>query len=70
MDDLMWALQCQQKAEQSLAALKDLAGQALFTYHSLCVCRRDCPCSWALCVSSMITAYAVPGSIRNLDCRI
>ena len=40
MDDLMWALQCQQKAEQSLAALKDLAGQALFTYHSLCVCHR------------------------------
>ena len=26
VDDVMWALQCQQKAEQCLSALRDLSG--------------------------------------------
>lgn len=29
VDDIMWGLQCQQKAEQCMAALRDLSGQQL-----------------------------------------
>lgn len=29
VDDIMWALQCQQKAEHSMTALRDLSGQPL-----------------------------------------
>lgn len=81
VDDIMWALQCQQKGEQCMAALRDLSGQPLALYKQqtgsvLCTYFVLLGRAWSMCrctssfSTTSCTAHHQHNHARRLICQL